>query len=163
MPTFIFGHGSLINMKHTYEIYDSYSRAFAPVCVNNIKRSFNVCGDGVTYLGITRTPNYKCNGIVFEVDEKELAKLDMRERFYMRKQIDIDDIDFIRNISISLLKGEDIVYAYFPKYNETHFPSEIFQINIDYIDICVRGCIDIDGEFLDEFVSQTHDWSNHMI
>jgi len=152
MTIYVFGYGSLINrnIKLNKE-FDIYTRKIIPVIINNLQRHWIKAINNKTYLGIYNLSNYKTNGLLIEVNESELVRLDVREKFYIRKQIDNNKI----NIK---LNPNDIVYSYYSdktKVQKTYFNKYSHQ-NLKYLSICLIGCIQISKDFLINFLSTTH-------
>ena len=101
----VFGYGSLMNMMSAEKTLDrvihqgdftsavlhGYSRSWtAPSCI----RLQQECGkflpcDGL-FLDLSSSQNTQCNGVVVEVNETELARLDVREHGYVRSVVELE-------------------------------------------------------------------------
>jgi len=168
MTIYIFGYGSLINRNIKFnKQFDIYPRKIIPVIINNLQRhwikpiksepdleldlDFAVLGVyDVISSSISNNNLYKTNGLLIEVNHNELTKLDLRERFYIRKEINKNRI----NIN---LNPEDIIYTYYSdetKVEKTYF-NQYSEQNLDYLFICLDGCIKISKKFLLTFLMTT--------
>jgi cation transport regulator ChaC len=86
MPTYVFGYGSLINMKTNKELALQNKKIW-PVMVSGLKRMLNVSGPLSKHLvfDVKNAKKHSCNGVLFEVSEQELASLVKREKLYEMK------------------------------------------------------------------------------
>ena len=102
MTIYVFGYGSLINMKKSHhQIENPIVRKICPVMVKDLKRYFNVIGNGnYRVLGVKDVPNSVCNGIIYRVSEAELERLIEREKHYTPKLLDRQRIMFSYNKTI---------------------------------------------------------------
>jgi len=108
---YIFGYGSLVNIEqlkkylHKEDVFYTYTH------LNNHQRVWNIAMDNsntiqnykyylnnnkerenifVTFLNIQKNRKSHINGILFEVDQTDLTKLDQRERNYNRINVTQD-------------------------------------------------------------------------
>lgn len=84
MKKYVFGYGSLINMKYSKQLNKKNNRIIIPVVITNLQRHLILCNNKNQYFGVYDNPNYNTNGILIEVDDDELIKLDNRETYYNR-------------------------------------------------------------------------------
>lgn len=168
MRTFIIGYGSLINrssLNRTLPIV----KDIEPVYLNNYKRSWNALEDqtvslSTTYVGIEKSPDSVVNGIIFEIPEELLGKLDSREFLYYREKVDLHEIDFLSN-KFNITENDN-TWIYVTKNPKK--PNEKSPIIQSYVDVCLSGCIDIEDEFKVEdfaknFILQTTNWSKNWV
>lgn len=168
MRTFIIGYGSLINrssLNRTLPIV----KDIEPVYLNNYKRSWNALEDqtvslSTTYVGIEKSPGSVVNGIIFEIPEELLGKLDSREFLYYREKVDLHEIDFLSN-KFNITENDN-TWIYVTKNPKK--PNEKSPIIQSYVDVCLSGCIDIEDEFKVEdfaknFILQTTNWSKNWV
>jgi cation transport regulator ChaC len=182
MKIYIFGYGSLIQEKSRKITTTELSKAI-PVKVNGLVRGWfartKIHSLSTTYLGLLKNDNIllkgltipdSVNGVIYEVSESELSKLDQREKNYIRTEISLDKITLYSNIDIDDIK----VYTYLNDFKNTEefknsIPNKDFPIVQSYIDICMNGCIEIeegykkakDDNYVREFIESTLFWSEH--
>ena len=99
MVNYIFAYGSLINMKYRKELDKKENRIIIPVTINKIQRHWIYCKNSKIYLGIKHDNKSKTNGLIIEVSDDELNRLDTRERYYNRIKLNPNDIDYNYDLS----------------------------------------------------------------
>ncbi len=175
MVNYIFAYGSLINMKYRQELYKNDNRIIIPVTINKIQRHWIYCKNGKIYLGIKNDDKSKTNGLIIEVSDKELERLDKRERYYNRIKLNPNQIDYnydlsTRNLTTNLnptnltyttLTQNDNLFTYYPDplksiYSIYNKSSE--QCN-NYLTICLSGCLKVSHKFFIDFLLTTRGWS----
>ena len=150
---FIFGYGSLISKESREKTGISKESYIATL--KEFQRTWNVKikEAKATALGIIKNKKYSCNGILFEIPEKELENFDKREKkYYSRIEIDpkllkIQNFPNIQNIKI---------WTYATKTPEK--PTKNFPILLSYIDVILKGCLDTGENFTEEFIKTTDGW-----
>jgi cation transport regulator ChaC len=83
----IVGYGSLISHKSLNQTIPP--KHFTPVIVKGYKRIFNLLDDRVPYhdiLNLTKSKSSQFNGVMFQVDLKELRRIKKREYEYNLEQ-----------------------------------------------------------------------------
>ncbi len=163
MTTYIFGYGSLINMKYNKELKSPLSRRTYPVIVENMQRQLNVYGAKHLVLGVRDKPHAKTNGILFKVTAEELQKLIRRESLYEPRPLAFARLtfyNFIKN-EIQFEENDRILcfYPLLPILKKIYTPKNDKAMQ-KYIKICLDGCMAIQaahGEahadiFVDDFV-----------
>ena len=167
---YIFGYGSLIEDESRERTTPSARDAW-PVMVRGLRRGWwargAASGMTTTYLGALDDPSAHCNGVIYAVSKEELAATDRRESAgYRRCRIE--------GSAIIMLDGRDqppegSFWAYVNTIPEAQLrdnvPSEQFPMVQSYVDICINGCLEVEGKyptaagFARTFVETTHCWS----
>ena len=159
MATYVFGYGSLINMKENgNELSHSDTRKVWPVTVSGLKRSFNVAGRDSTYrvLGVKDVKTALCNGILIKVSSRELEYLVEREKLYTPKLLAHDRIIFNYNKTLKL-KKEDLVICFYPQ--PKYILAKKIPLRENYLRICAEGAMNINKTFFDDFMATTYGFS----
>lgn len=171
---FIFGYGSLIEDESRRSTTPSARDAW-PVKVEGIRRGWwargSTSGLTTTFLGALDDKGARCNGVVYAVSEQELAATDQRESAgYKRCRIDPGDI--------TMLDGrtqvpDGVFWAYvnlIPSAQlKDNLPSPQFPMVQSYVDICVHGCLEVEGRyptaagFTSDFIASTDEWSRYWV
>lgn len=163
MTIYIFGYGSIINLKYIKQIDIKKKRNIYPVMLRNHLRHWIYTSSKNIYLGLYNQKSKNVNGILVEVTETELDLLDQREKYYIRKEIDKDDID--ESYQSVLIESDDIIYAYYSDPSKTVkwvFDFESKQMK-DYLYNVLSGCIKINRKFFEDFLLSTKGWKNNKI
>jgi gamma-glutamylcyclotransferase (GGCT)/AIG2-like uncharacterized protein YtfP len=175
MVNYIFAYGSLINMKYRQELDKKDDRIIIPVYINKIQRHWIYCKNSKTYLGIKHDDKSKTNGLIIEVSDDELNRLDTRERYYNRIKLNPNDIDYNydlstrdlttklnpTNLTYTTLTENDNLFTYYPDplksmyyiYNKSNKETE------NYLIICLSGCLKVSHKFFVDFLLTTRGWS----
>ena len=162
MSIYIFGYGSLINMKeNANQIKNPLKRKIVPVTVHGLKRQFNVSSQGGEYkvLGVkdTKDTKVKCNGILIKLrSAEEMAKLLDREKNYQPKWLDHKRLSFDYKKQLAL-NADDQIICFYPKakYTLTKKAAEQLPIRPNYLNICLEGAAEISDIFLQDFAEMT--------
>lgn len=152
---YIFGYGSLI-------CADSRSRtgvsteAYA-VSISGIARRWSVPVPdyGATALGAHQDDTSQCNGVVFAVDDDNLARFDQRERGYDRIRIDWNRVE---NLGHEPLPEKYPLWAYVGFKSDHPLPGR--PILQTYLDVILNGCLAIDADFAERFINTTTPWQH---
>jgi hypothetical protein len=171
MATFVFGYGSLIERASRTRTEPAAVDAY-PALVPGYKRGwFHLDKDAIgfqpTYLGAVRDQAARCNGVLIPVSDAQLAGFDSRETGYDRDPIDPSKIKLYDGRQG--LPKDSKVYIYVSK--ATAAASAARPIVQSYVDICVNGCLEIEGAypnakeagFVDMFFKETAGWSEHWV
>lgn len=156
MTKYIFAYGSLMNMKYNKELNKNKERKKIPIIIQNLQRHWILCNNNKIYLGIYDKVNFITNGLLIEVTDDEIERLDKRERFYNRKEINKDRINFYYD---DILNIDDIIYGYYPnnKTTKTIYDKKNPQC-LNYLYICLSGCLKINRKFFIDFLENTKGW-----
>ena len=154
MAIYVFGYGSLINMQENKEL--TLPKKSWPVMVNGLKRSLNVHGKNHLVFGVKDVKTSHCNGILFKVNENELARLQERERLYRVKPLDKKRVGFPYNKTLHFKPADQIV-CFYPqaKYVLTKKELTAKTQPLQYLRICQRGATAISEEFYNDFIETT--------
>lgn len=181
MKNYIFGYGSLMERESRLRSTPNAINAF-PVEIIGFVRGWwarnGVYGFSTTFLGCiaiddkikTNFNSTKVNGVIYEVNEKEMEVTDLREKSYKRKLIKHEAI----NDYSGLLEFDADVWIYLNEFDsleslEKNLPTPNFPIVQSYVDICINGCLEIeelfplaknDG-FAVNFIKSTQCWNTN--
>lgn len=107
MKHFIFGYGSLICPQSRSVTAPTLQSIAEPVMIQHIERTWSarvLRGDslvlgqgrehiqGWTPMGIQKSENARCNGVLIHVDDEELKRFDIREEGYTRHRVDVGHV-----------------------------------------------------------------------
>jgi len=165
MRDFVIGYGSLINissLRRTLKDKDYIE----PVIVKNHMRAWEASDllthKPITYLNARKCEEESFNGVIFEVSKDELKLLDDREVLYERYIINGEDLELlIKNSKLHPTKM-DKIWIYSAK--KPYFASKEFPISLAYLNICLKGCMQIEKDFglrgfTKDFIKTTKKWS----
>ncbi len=173
---YIFGYGSLIEDASRLSTTPSARNAF-PVKVTGIVRGWWARGAAsgltTTFLGAIKAPKPKqwCNGVIYAVSAEDLAATDRRESAgYQRCRIPRKKIEMLDG-SGRVPDGDFWAYLNLlqPKDLPQNLPSEQFPMVQSYVDICVNGCLQVEGRyqtakgFTADFFATTDQWSRFWV
>jgi gamma-glutamylcyclotransferase (GGCT)/AIG2-like uncharacterized protein YtfP len=175
MVNYIFTYGSLINIKYSKELDKNDNRIIIPVSINKIQRHWIYCKNSKTYLGIKHDDKSKTNGLIIEVSDNELKRLDQREKYYNRINLNWNQIEYKydldmkdltaklnpKNITYNKLTELDNLFTYYPDPLQSMYyifnkSSEQCQ---NYLIICLSGCLKVSHKFFIDFLLTTRGWS----
>lgn len=170
---YVFGYGSLIE-DESRERTTPTARYAWPVEVQGIRRGWWArgapSGMTTTYLGALKHPGKLCNGVIYPVTEEELNATDARETAgYERREIEPKDITMLDGRSEP---PEGRFWAYISKLEpplKNSLSSPQFPIVQSYVDICINGCLEIEGKypmakgFTAKFIETTDEWSKYWV
>ena len=163
-PQYIFGYGSLVQRQSRMGTAAGAEFAY-PVIVRGVSRGwFDQTGGpswNPTYLGAVLEKDSVCNGVIFPVAPAEFAAYGEREVGYQLTKIDPSQI--------TMLDGSQTVPEadiWFYGNTEKRFPSSEHPIVQSYVDVCLDGCLEIEGmyplarqaNFAEQFVKITSNW-----
>lgn len=149
MSIYVFGYGALLNLKTIKEIEST--KKICPVMVNGLKRALNVKGKKQLVFGVKNVKTSNCNGILFKVNETELARLQQREKLYTMKTLAKEQINFAYGKCLSL-KPADQIICFYPKASLTkkELLDEERPISA-YLRNCKAGARAIGDTFFQDF------------
>jgi hypothetical protein len=152
---YIFGYGSLICADSRSRTGVS-SEAYA-VSITGIARRWSVPVPdyGATALGAHQDENSHCNGVVFAVDNDNLARFDQRERGYDRIRINWNQV---QNLGHDPLPTAYPLWAYVGFDSDDPMPNR--PILQTYLDVILNGCLAINSDFAERFIATTTPWQH---
>ena len=157
---YIFGYGSLMNRSSLKELDNIKTKKLIPVLILNLQRNLIQSNQSNSqYFGIEDKIGSNTNGVIIPVTDDELKRLDLREKFYLRKKILIERIKFNYGYQISFNK-DDTVYAYYTNYEDSLNYVRLTKYNKSehtkkYVILCLKGCMEINKKFLIDFIKTT--------
>ncbi len=152
MSIYVFGYGSLINMKKNTQL--NHPKKICPVIITGLKRTLNVAGKSSRLFGVKNVKNKAtCNGILFKVNETELSNLLRREKLYEMKELAQSRVQFVYNKCLTF-KPADKIICFFPRpqYVLTKKMLATKPISATYSAICTEGAAKISEAFLTDFL-----------
>ena len=162
---YIFGYGSLIEKESRLRTTPGTDFAI-PVSVAGIARGWWLRGTAVgfntTFLGAELLEGATTNGVIYKVSHGGLLDTDKRESDYKRVKFNPKDITRLDGSS-EMPDGDYWVYTL---KKEIELPAADFPIVQSYVDICLKGCLDMQetypgaAGFAEKFITTTQDWSD---
>jgi len=182
---YIVGYGSLLNTTSKSKTYPDTGTNI-PVRIRGYTRKWNcrgeMIGHSTTYLGVVPNPqdvkNDEApyfNGVVFKLHSIEsLKEFDRRERYYCRKEVDVDKIEFLVGKDFNNEINRDYpgegaqFWAYIVKPEFDKPPSEKFPIVQSYVDVFLGGCFDLEISYnltgyADDCMNTTKGWDGPWV
>jgi Gamma-glutamyl cyclotransferase, AIG2-like len=170
---FIFGYGSLICPLSREITSPSLGEQEAiPVTVNNVERTWSArTKSGYTAMGVRFRKRAKCTGVLLEVNSRELSQMDIREKVYDRRPVDVRSVEKVAFLGDETTDSEDDddnlafpeklhqklnIWIYVQK--EPCPPDVSHPIPQSYVDIIMRGCLSISPDFARSFIDTTNGW-----
>ncbi len=151
----IFGYGSLINKDSLLKTIPEFSNFF-PAKVEGFVRVFNICDKKFVanpkfpkcVLNVEKSEgNFCINGVCFEVDSSYFDRLVEREEGYELVKVEVKDYENDKNIYSAFM------------FRVLHYEPFDFQFGnedqVEYLNMCFRGCREISDEFLIDFKKTT--------
>lgn len=169
---FIFGYGSLIcPMSREITCPSLGTQVAAPVTLNNVERTWSArTKSGYTAMGVRFRKRAKCTGVLLEVNSRELAQMDIREKAYDRRPIDLRFVEKVPYLGESTDSEDDGDHVVFQEKHHTKLnvwiyvqkeaspPAVSHPIPQSYVDIIMRGCLSISPDFARSFIETTSGW-----
>lgn len=185
---FVFGYGSLICQKsRALTVPSSIHQTALPAIVHGLERTWTVPVNNFSALGVhfvecaVRSSDKKltfcdcdCVGVILPVSDQELKKFDERELGYHRKLLDLDRIELYsegirmcQSLECQLFldaKQQDQsdqsliqIWCYIPDFHIA--PTSLTPIAQSYVDIVLRGCLEISEDFCRRWLRSTKGWA----
>jgi len=172
LAQYIIGYGSLINEASKKRTDLSAQQNF-PVLIKGYQRSWSVHGNlpglNATFLSVHKDKNASFNGVIYKLSRPEhIEKYDARETIYCRKALSEDEL-VVYKTKLPIKKQ---IWIYISDDKTQAYPAHDFPIVQSYVDIFIRGCIQIQEKFkLKHFAKDciqttahwSSDWENDRI
>jgi hypothetical protein len=156
MTIYVFGYGALLNLPLIKEL--TQPKKSWPVVINGLKRSLNVMGQKHLVFGVKDVKTAWCNGVLFKVNENELARLQEREKLYTMKTVDKQRVEFPYKKTLRF-KAADQIVCFYPQAKYVLTKKELMAKNPvqspDYLRICQTGAAAISANFYNDFIETT--------
>jgi cation transport regulator ChaC len=158
MKIYIFGYGSLMNKENLKQLEKPELRKLNPVTILNLERIL-IQYKTFQNFGVKDKIKAKTNGVLIQVTTDEILRLDRREKYYTRKELDKKRILFNYGNKLNF-NHTDKVYIYYP--NETVYKTTYKKTiqSLKYIKICLLGSIQFGKTFLIDFIKSTRGIKN---
>lgn len=155
MANYIFGYGSLI-------CTDSRTRTgetgkAIPATALDIMRSWSVpvVASKTTAVGAIESAGSQCNGVIFPVNNENLAKFDCREVGYDRILLPAERFTMPASIP-----PDGKIWTYVG--HSIQEPTPAMPIAQTYLDVIINGCMLYGTEFVEAFFKTTQHWK-HLV
>jgi hypothetical protein len=168
LPQYIIGYGSLIDEPSKKRTDPSAQESF-PVVIKGYKRSWSVHGTlpglNTTFLSVFEDNHSSFNGVIYKLSHPEnIQQYDIRERSYCRKELRQDTL----KVPSSVLPDQKQIWIYISTQKRHEPPTIDYPIVQSYVDIFIRGCIQIEEKykikyFAKDCIQSTEQWSNHWV
>ncbi|WP_026958275.1 MULTISPECIES: gamma-glutamylcyclotransferase family protein [Aliagarivorans] len=152
---YIFGYGSLIDAdcrQRTFPGEHAY-----PARLKGFQRYWSglkSVGDRSAVV-ICPSEDSSVNGVLIPFDERFIDDLDQRECDYNRVLLSQDQLELLDPLPHSATK----IYTYVAK--ELWRPADETPILQSYLDVCLRGCLEVSEHYAREFLHSTEFWVSH--
>jgi cation transport regulator ChaC len=169
VPQYLVGYGSLMD-EASKRRTDPHARESFPVSIKGYKRSWSLHGDlpgfNTTFLSLSEDQSSLFNGVIYPLNSPEdIQRYDKRESTYCRKQLDADALKLFPTEHIPQQKQ---VWIYIRAQKVEEYPTEDYPIVQSYVDLFIRGCIQIEEKFkIKHFaktcIQSTDQWSVYWV
>ena len=113
--------------------------------------------EGILYLNVRRDPTTSINGVVFVVNQEELAAYDRRESIY-------DRVDVTGDLDVKVEGGAAYLYECRPEYimTDVKFPAKA-AVRASYLKIVEHGLGNLDEDFRRRYLNSTDTPPAHLV
>jgi cation transport regulator ChaC len=168
VPQYIIGYGSLMD-EHSKKETDATAQENIPVLIKGYARSWSVYGTlpglNTTFLSVSKNKHASLNGVIYLLKNPENIQLyDAREDSYCRKEVTPREI----TLYSGALPNQKQMWIYSSAREQHQYPTKDHPIVQSYVDIFIRGCIQIEEKFkINGFakncIKSTGQWSKHWV
>ncbi|HHT0594668.1 TPA: gamma-glutamylcyclotransferase family protein [Legionella anisa] len=149
LPQYIVGYGSLID-ETSKKRTDPSAEESVPILIKGYKRIWaghgNLPGVNATFLSAIEDKSSSFIGVSYKLREPaNIRSYDKRESFYCREQISPDNFVFLSQSSN--FSTQQQIWIYTIVSTENQLPNKDFPIVQSYVDIFLRGCIQVEEKF----------------
>lgn len=111
----------------------------------------------ILYLNVTRDPPTTINGVIFVVNQEELAAYDQRESIYER-------VDVRADLDVEVEGGPIYMYVCRPVFRLPHSRSPAdAAVRVTYLRLIEEGLAELDQEFRQQYEESTDIPPAHLI
>jgi len=108
-------------------------------------------------LNVTRNPSTNINGVIFVVNQEQLAAYDQRESIYER-------VDVRADLDVEVEGGPIYMYVCRPSFCQAHSQSPAdAAVRVTYLRLIEEGLLDFDAEFRHHYRKSTDIPPAHLI
>jgi hypothetical protein len=100
------------------------------------------------------------NGVLFAASIEDMLRIDKREVDYVRVEV---PWEYLESVGWLALPDHGKVWIYVPKEEELQFPTLKEPISQAYLDVTMRGFLNLSEDFAREFVETTYGWSPYWL
>ena len=168
LPQYIVGYGSLIN-EQSKKRTDETAQDNFPVLLKGYKRTWGIYGDfpgvNATFLIVLEDPSSSFNGVIYKlINPNKIQEYDKRESIYCRQAVSSDQLKQYAGI----LPNQKQIWIYSSRQKVIHPPSTQYPIVQSYVDLFIRGCIEMEEKFKIRHYARnciitTGHWSSHWV
>ncbi|MBI5803714.1 gamma-glutamylcyclotransferase [Candidatus Pacearchaeota archaeon] len=157
------GYGSLLSHKSLQETIPN--KKFKPVIVKGYKREFNLEDnkEKKDFLNLVKNKKSYFNGVMFEVDDKELIRLKKREDFYNLEQTSAYDFKNKKKLGKCFVVIDNFVSldhkGELP--NKTYFimcREAAYHISKDFGKLWDKTTFTSNGEKIEDWIKKSKDY-----
>lgn len=172
--TALVGYGSLLSRASLERTLGrTYTGPFLPCTVRGWRRTWDAAvpnrkfyAEGVQgrimprsilYLNVRRDPSTAINGVIFVVNQEELAAYDERESIYER-------VDVRADLDVEVEGGPIYMYVCRPAFCLAHSLSPAdAAVRVTYLQLIEEGLLDFDADFRHQYEKSTDNPPAHLI
>ncbi|KTC97864.1 gamma-glutamylcyclotransferase family protein [Legionella erythra] len=149
LPQYVIGYGSLID-ETSKKRTDPSAEESIPVLIKGYKRIWaghgNLPGLNATFLSVIANSSSSFIGVSYKLSEPtNIKSYDKRESFYCREQINPENL--LPLSQLSNFSDQKQVWIYTIASTEHQLPTKDFPIVQSYVDVFLRGCIQVEDKF----------------
>ena len=164
--TFIFGFGSLISSESRSLTGDTGS--CIPAKLTGFQRSWSGAFPildsslpGMTAVSVAEKADGSVNGVLVEIEPKNIPAFDKREEGYARVEVPMDkvqlcyDAEATEDASSTTLPSGSTIWVYIAPVTPPSTTTPILQ---SYLDVILLGCLEYGEQFAKDFLLTTAGW-----
>ena len=168
LTQYVIGYGSLMDEKSKKRT-DPNAMESLPVVVKGYSRRWALHGDApgvnATFLSVVPNQHASFNGIIYALSHpSHVQYYDKRESNYCRKELSPDKLSMYS----AILPAKKQIWIYYSTSHTSQAPSIDYPIVQSYVDIFMRGCIQVEKkynihDFAKDCIRSTTGWSHHWV
>ena len=173
MADHVFGYGSLLERASRTRTNPDAVAAW-PARVTGYSRGWfhqfpNHVGSTCTFLGAVAAPGKTINGAIYKV--ADIRATEQREVGYKMTALTADQIQMLDGGGAMGSDANVYIFVSNPEsISPTREPSTKFPMVQSYVDLCINGCLELDGlyratngSFTQEFIHTTTGWNKNWV